>query len=658
MSDANNSVTKCKNCCESEKKAVMSAKFAHELKNVFIMISTIVADSNKQKRGSFESFTHQESGILSPFRFDRRRRNQNDISMDNASINVDDNEAKFSFLKSLCDYGKSLIKEMNKIFLEEKNPKCEFFYVSDVIEFVVKMFKFKKYREGKKFKIRSDIKFSYNKAINSINETALKMVLVNLLTNAYKFTEQGEIIVTAVEIPEKQKIYIYVRDTGVGFDANQFEKKGIFKKYERNEKYNTDGSGLGMEIVQDILNKFNSELKFYSDPKFGGSIFYFELTDTYPYNEYIDLKKIMPYSIKKIFDDINSGKCDLYEENKYEDKNFITFGEKNNGEKSYDNFNVKNNNWKNQRKSVFMNTSKKSISDIFTSAIKNSKNNSKKGIINLQKIGYEEEKPIFLEKVLKKSNEPKNKYKKSNNKESASKTSKKDVKDIKQRFDIPMLNFESIGDTTNLEYLKKLAIQQRDLNKTKLDANFDKTDFYLLSLRHIMEKEKIYLNINKKLTRKKTFSISVFNDNVNQYNRSLKKSNDKYLSQIKTYDQKRINIIICDDEMDVARAAEEIVKKYYKGQGNNPHVYYTKNGIECLYLLYKLSIIERQIIKFILMDVEMDVLDGITTCNIIKDNRALNQKVFLLSGDLKDCKADGYCSKPLTEADLKRITNI
>ena len=73
--------------------------------------------------------------------------------MDNASINVEDNDAKFTFLKSLCDYGKSLIKEMNKIFLEEKNPKCELFYVSDVIKFCVKMFKFKKYREGKKFKI-------------------------------------------------------------------------------------------------------------------------------------------------------------------------------------------------------------------------------------------------------------------------------------------------------------------------------------------------------------------------------------------------------------------------------------------------------------------------------------------------------------------------
>ena len=159
------------------------------------------------------------------------------------------------------------------------------------------------------------------------------------------------------------------------------------------------------------------------------------------------------------------------------------------------------------------------------------------------------------------------------------------------------------------------------------------------------------------MDRQKTFSISVITDD----NNSNKKNNDKrhkekHLSQFKP-SEKRINIIICDDEVDVARAAEEIVKKYYKTKGFNPHVYYTQNGIECLYLIYKLSIIEKQIIKFILMDVEMDVLDGITTCNIIKDNRAINQKVYLLSGDPKDSKADGYCSKPLTEADLKRITN-
>ena len=643
MFDENNNSSKCRFCSKSEKKAIMSAKFAHELKNVFIMISTVVSDTNK-KRGSLESFIHQESGILSPFRFDRRRANRIDISMDNASINVEDTDEKFSFLKSLCDYGKSLIKEMNKIFLDEgNNPKCELFYVSDVIEFCVKMFKFKKYREGKKFKIRSDIKFSYNKAINSINETALKMVLINLLTNAYKFTEHGEIVVTAVEIPDKKKIYICVKDTGVGFDVNEFEKKGIFSKYEKNEKYNTDGSGLGMEIVQDVLKKFNSELNFYSDPKYGGSIFYFELIDTYPFNDFIDLKKIMPYSMKKIFDDINSGKTDIFaDENKTNDlskRNNQSIGDSINN-KSKDMNKIQ----KKERNSYFNKfTTKAQISELFTSAIKQSRINNKKGIINLKKIGIEEEKPLFLESVLKK-----NISNKKNSQKSVDFSVKNNLK--KSNTKIPILDFNNIDKEENI---KNNGLEKGDHSKIKLDANFDKTDFYLLSLRHILEKEKIYNNIHKKLDRNKTFTNSIFDENKKK--RSDKKCREKYHSNFKPPDLKRINIIICDDEVDVARAAEEIVKKYFRNKGNNPHVYYTKNGIECLYLIYKLSIIEKQIIKFILMDVEMDILDGITTCNIIKDNGAINQKVYLLSGDPKDCKADGYCSKPLTEADLKRI---
>ena len=637
----NSNLQKCKLCNQYEKKAIMSAKFAHELKNVFIMISTIVSDTNK-KRGSFESLVYQESGILSPFRFDRRKQNQNDLSMDVASINVEDTDAKFSFLKSLCDYGKSLIKEMNKIFLDENtNPKCELFYVSDVIDFCVKMFKFKKYREGKKFKIRSDIKFSYNKAINSINETALKMVLINLLTNAYKFTEQGEIVVTAVEIPEKKKIYICVKDTGIGFDVNEFQKKGIFSKYEKNEKYNTDGSGLGMEIVQDVLKKFNSELNFHSDPKYGGTIFYFELIDTYPYNDFIDLKKIMPYSIKKVFDDINNGKTDLFSDyNKINDK-------------YADSKNISNTVSKEIQKSKFLNkrnsfavgnfstfNNKNQIKELFNTAFKQSKTNNSniKGIINLKKVGCEEEKPLFLESVLKNPTIQKNKSKKNVNQYKKNKTN----------VPVPTLDLKHL-EILDL-HIGKNKKEQKDQSKTKLDENYDNTDFYILSLRHILEKQKIYNNVNKQLDRQRTYD-----DNIPK-KKNNKKNKEKYLSQLKP-SEKRINIIICDDEVDVAKAAEEIVKKYYKSKGFSPHVYYTQNGIECLYLIYKLSIIEKQIIKFILMDVEMDVLDGITTCNIIKDNRAINQMVYLLSGDPKDCKADGYCSKPLTEADLKRITN-
>ena len=69
--------------------------------------------------------------------------------------------------------------------------------------------------------------------------------------------------------------------------------------------------------------------------------------------------------------------------------------------------------------------------------------------------------------------------------------------------------------------------------------------------------------------------------------------------------------------------------------------------------MYKLSIIENRKIEYILMDLEMPYLNGIKTCNIIKGINGINIPIFILSGDEPDdCKADGYCNKPLNEIDI------
>ena len=67
----------------------------------------------------------------------------------------------------------------------------------------------RKYDKTKRnLEFSSDINFSYDKMIESISETGLKMVLINLLTNAYKFTIKGKIIVRAVSMPKEKKIRI------------------------------------------------------------------------------------------------------------------------------------------------------------------------------------------------------------------------------------------------------------------------------------------------------------------------------------------------------------------------------------------------------------------------------------------------------------------
>ena len=200
-----------------------------------------------------------------------------------------------------------------------------------------------------------------------------------------------------------------------------------------------------------------------------------------------------------------------------------------------------------------------------------------------------------------------------------------------------------------LNKLKKIKDEKNKKNinyKKKLDKNFNKTKFYLFNLRNIFQKNEIYIHLSQKQNKKCITEPST------ERNTSKKVKNAK--QKKKLFDnKKKVYIIICDDEEFVARSARELIINYYIKKDKEPHVYYTPNGIECLYLMYKLSFIENRKVEYILMDLEMPYLNGINTCNIIKSIKEANIKVFILSGDEPgDCKADGYCNKPLNEFDI------
>jgi signal transduction histidine kinase len=84
------------------------------------------------------------------------------------------------------------------------------------------------------------------------DEVRLKQVLINLISNAIKFTQKGNI--TIGYILENQILHFYVRDTGIGIEEGALEN--IFKRYvQANRKIiNTyGGSGLGLSIAKDII---------------------------------------------------------------------------------------------------------------------------------------------------------------------------------------------------------------------------------------------------------------------------------------------------------------------------------------------------------------------------------------------------------------------
>ncbi len=91
---------------------------------------------------------------------------------------------------------------------------------------------------------------------------ALSRVLLNLTTNALKFTDEGYVSIGARPLP-RSRLEFYVQDTGRGIPANrQAELFRPFKKRlgERQEGHFFSGSGVGLSIARRLVRAMGSEL--------------------------------------------------------------------------------------------------------------------------------------------------------------------------------------------------------------------------------------------------------------------------------------------------------------------------------------------------------------------------------------------------------------
>ena len=78
----------------------------------------------------------------------------------------------------------------------------------------------------------------------------LQQLLINLLTNACKFTKEGEINLSYQIDEDKQHVRITVTDTGCGIPEDK--QKVIFERFEKVDEY-AQGTGLGLSISQTII---------------------------------------------------------------------------------------------------------------------------------------------------------------------------------------------------------------------------------------------------------------------------------------------------------------------------------------------------------------------------------------------------------------------
>ena len=188
------------------------------------------------------------------------------LSIVNQSAN-----ALLSIINDILDFSKI---EAGKLDLEIE--KCDLYELgsqaADIISYQVK---------SKELEMLLNISTELPRFIWA-DSVRLKQVLINLLSNASKFTEKGEIElkVEALTDPNKEEITVRfeVRDTGIGIQKDK--QKKIFQAFSQEDgsvtrKYG--GTGLGLTISNKLLALMGSSLQLKSSPG-KGSIFFFDLT--------------------------------------------------------------------------------------------------------------------------------------------------------------------------------------------------------------------------------------------------------------------------------------------------------------------------------------------------------------------------------------------
>jgi PAS domain S-box-containing protein len=115
-----------------------------------------------------------------------------------------------------------------------------------------------------------------DKAVIMTDELKLRQVLINLLGNALKFTEEGYIEV-GFESPEDAWYRFFVKDTGMGISKSM--QKKIFERFvqaDHSVKGQFGGTGLGLAICKGHVEIMGGEIWLESTPGVG-SVFYFTL---------------------------------------------------------------------------------------------------------------------------------------------------------------------------------------------------------------------------------------------------------------------------------------------------------------------------------------------------------------------------------------------
>lgn len=188
-------------------------------------------------------------------------------------------ERKKAFIDIINSKSKQLLQiitdiiDISKIEADQIKISRKNFSLNELIRQLIIYFNTLKEQERKTIDIKVNYGLSDKNSWIYSDKVRIEQILTNLMSNAYKFTEKGEIEI-GYRIDKDGGLVFHVRDTGIGL--NEEEKKIIFDRFRQaNSTFNRiyGGTGLGLSISKGLVEKMNGSIWVESTVN-QGSVFY------------------------------------------------------------------------------------------------------------------------------------------------------------------------------------------------------------------------------------------------------------------------------------------------------------------------------------------------------------------------------------------------
>lgn len=186
--------------------------------------------------------------------------------------NLDEKSQKL--LKLSYDSCQRLSRLVNDILDMEKIAAGKIDYQLEVVEVcqLVADIVERQHSFAEKYGVECELHFGVAEAYVNLDQDRFDQALVNLLSNAAKFSEQGDKVEIGVSINSASDVVISVRDYGPGI-PEAFRSK-IFGKFAQADGSATrmkGGSGLGLNITRKIIEAFDGTVDFESEEGVGST---------------------------------------------------------------------------------------------------------------------------------------------------------------------------------------------------------------------------------------------------------------------------------------------------------------------------------------------------------------------------------------------------